>query len=61
MRPSEENNLSMIPGHLIRRDTPCSRPMTAYGPSAKFLARAKKRLVIGVLQTRFSHLELFAF
>jgi len=26
-----------------------------------FLAPAKKRLVIGVLQTRFSHLEFFAF
>ena len=31
------------------------------GPSAKFLAPAKRRLVIGVLQTRFSHLEFFAF
>jgi hypothetical protein len=36
MRPSEENNLSMIPGRLTRRDTPCSRPMTASGPSATF-------------------------
>ena len=29
--------------------------------SAKFLAPAKKRLVIGALQARFSHLEFFAF
>jgi hypothetical protein len=35
--------------------------MFAGGPSAKFLAPAKKRLVIGVLQARFSHLEFFAF
>jgi len=35
--------------------------MAACGPSAKFLAPAKERLVIGVLQTRFSHLEFFAF
>src|SRR5262244_3996207 len=35
--------------------------MAACGPFAKFLAPAKKRLVIGVLQTRFSHLEFFAF
>jgi len=35
--------------------------MSLIGPSAKFLAPAKKRLVIGVLQTRFSHLEFFAF
>src|SRR5215831_7798811 len=30
---------------------------STHGPSAKVLAPAKKRLVIGVLQTRFSHLE----
>src|SRR5262249_24277604 len=35
--------------------------MSGPGPSAKFLAPAKKRLVIGGLQTRFSHLEFFAF
>ena len=35
--------------------------MSLIGPSARFLAPAKKRLVIGVLQTRFSHLEFFAF
>jgi len=31
------------------------------GPSAKFLAAAKKRLVIGVPQISFSQLEFFAF
>src|SRR5262245_60672268 len=40
--------------------------MAAYGPSAKFLAPAKKRLVIGVLQTRFltlssSHFDPFVW
>jgi len=34
-----------------------SGAMSPIGPSAKFLAPAKKRLVIGVLQTRFSHLS----
>jgi len=31
------------------------------GPSAKFLAPAKRRLVTGVLQTPVSHLEFLAF
>jgi len=35
--------------------------MSLIGPSAKFLAPAKKRLLSAVLQTRFSHLEFFAF
>src|SRR5262252_10335349 len=40
---------------------PClGASISAIGPSAKFLAPAKKRLVIGALQTRFSHLEFFA-
>src|SRR5262249_3888132 len=30
-------------------------------PVCEILAPAKKRLVIGVLQTRFSHVEFFAF
>jgi len=43
-----------------RYRTPCDG-RSGVGPSAKFLAPAKKCLVIGVLQTRFSHLEFFAF
>src|SRR5262249_45803692 len=56
MRPSEENNLSMIPGHLIRRDTPCSRPMTASGSSLHSRRRSNS-VAYGAKRTSTSSLQ----
>jgi hypothetical protein len=51
-------------GFVLRRIKPeLSRDfaMVAIGPSAKLFAPAKKRLVIGVMQTRFADVELLTF